>query len=205
MASISCESRLLISFENVSMDTRILSCLGTVFSLLKSLISFSLEEFLLECESDSTPLLLIEPLIVFANSLFMGFTFSFPSKTSIFSKSDIISICLNLLAFAFCLLVDGIKIMRESNIETFLGIGLLRNIQLYTQVNRYDCVIVKVITENCQKFDKVPDKIHEMSVKKPLCSFFTRFFSCYLSVIIKFENVLWKPVIDEIRVPNLFH
>ena len=50
------------------------------------------------------------------------------------------SISLDLLAFTFCLLVDCIKLMRESNFELFLEITLLQNFQLDIQVNMYDCV-----------------------------------------------------------------
>ena len=55
-------------------------------------------------------------------------------------KSDTMSISLDLLAFAFCLLVGGIKTMRESIIEFFLETCLSRNFQLYVRVNKFDCL-----------------------------------------------------------------
>ena len=111
--SISCETRIILSLEKISIDSNSLTCLGMVFSQLKSLISFSCEEFSLCWARASVSSFLIELLIVFANSYSIGFAFSHPSSTSTFSKSVIMSISLDLLGFSFCLLVDGNKRMPE--------------------------------------------------------------------------------------------
>ena len=91
-------------------------------------------------ESDSWSLYLIEPLIVLDNSYSMGFAFSLPRKTFMFSKLDITIISLDLLAFAFCLLVDGIKIMRESTIELFFYIDDCNIFNINNSLSKNHCV-----------------------------------------------------------------
>ena len=103
------------------MASRILSCLGIVLSWLKYLqylISYSLEEFALKSESDSTPLLLMEPLIVFAISLSMGFTFSLPSKTFIISKSGPHVHLSRPSGFRFLSHCMALKFLRETFVRT---------------------------------------------------------------------------------------
>ena len=77
--------------------------LKAIFSHVKSLYS-SLWYVFVSGSSWS-----VDCSIASANSLSMGFIFSFPNNTSRLSKSDIMSIFLDFLAFAFCLLVEGIR------------------------------------------------------------------------------------------------
>ena len=108
-----CERRIFISFQIMSIDSNSRPCPGTVLSPLKNLFSFSCQEFPLCWKKALVSLLLTEPSMIFAISLSIGFAFPLPTHSSILSKSHIMSISLNIFAFAFGLLVDDIKSMRE--------------------------------------------------------------------------------------------
>ena len=101
--SISCDSLRLNSFEKVSRDCLMSSCLGRLFSWGKLVYWFPRYSFvsISPCTDDCS--------MASTNSLSMGLLLALPSITSIFSMSDSMSISLDFLAFAFWRLVEGIR------------------------------------------------------------------------------------------------
>ena len=101
--SISWDSLILNSFGRASKDCLTSFCLTESFSYVKLPYSFLWYVFVIASSWTD------DCFIASTNSLSMELLLSFPSITSNLSKSDIMSIFLAFLAFAFCFPVDGIK------------------------------------------------------------------------------------------------